>query len=145
MSPRRVLMALAGTLTAIQWPPDAGAQSVLPRNGTVVSGQVGIGVPSANALTVTQSSSRAIVNWGSFSVGQPDSVVFVQPDASAAILNRVTGSAPSTIAGQITGNGQVFLVNPTASRSRRAAPSRSAAASSPPPSTSPMRISTQAA
>jgi len=112
MSPRRVLMALAGTLTAIQWPPDAGAQSVLPRNGTVVSGQVGIGVPSANALTVTQSSSRAIVNWGSFSVGQPDSVVFVQPDASAAILNRVTGSAPSTIAGQITGNGQVFLVNP---------------------------------
>src|SRR4029077_5174078 len=59
-----------------------------------------------------QNSNRAIVNWNSFSVGQPNSVTFAQPGSSAAILNRVTGATPSTIAGQVQGNGQVYLVNP---------------------------------
>ena len=56
--------------------------------------------------------SRAIVNWNSFSIGQSNSVVFQQPGASAAILNRVTGSTPSTIAGALQANGQVYLINP---------------------------------
>jgi filamentous hemagglutinin family protein len=38
-------------------------------------------------------------------------VNFIQPNTSSAILNRVTGGTASTIAGQINGNGQVFLVN----------------------------------
>ncbi|HZR90535.1 MAG TPA: filamentous hemagglutinin N-terminal domain-containing protein [Bradyrhizobium sp.] len=63
-------------------------------------------------MTVNQSSSRAIVDWNSFSVGPNASVNFVQPNAGAAILNRVTGTTSSTIAGQVTANGQVFLVNP---------------------------------
>ena len=36
----------------------------------------------------------------------------MQPSAAAALLNRVTGDTPSTIAGQLTSNGQVFIVNP---------------------------------
>lgn len=90
----------------------AQAQSVLPQGGTVVSGQAAIGAPTSGQLTINQTSQRAIVDWNSFSVGQPNIVRFAQPSGSSAILNRVTGSTPSTIAGQIHANGQVFLVNP---------------------------------
>jgi len=84
----------------------------LPQGANIVSGRVDIGATSPSSLSVVQSSQRAIVNWQSFSVGQNQSVNFIQPGASSAILNRVTGSTASTIAGQITGNGQVFLINP---------------------------------
>jgi filamentous hemagglutinin family protein len=90
----------------------ADAQAILPRGGTVASGQVRIGTPTGNALTINQSSSKAIVDWNSFSVGPNASVNFVQPNSGAAILHRVTGTTPSTIAGQINANSQVFLVNP---------------------------------
>src|SRR3954470_10065569 len=90
----------------------AHAQAILPQGGTVASGQVHIGTPAGNALTINQGSSKAIVDWNSFSVGSNASVNIVQPNSSAAILNRVTGTTPSTIAGQINANGQVFLVNP---------------------------------
>src|SRR5262249_17770275 len=90
----------------------ANAQSVLPQGGSVVGGSATISQPSANSLSINQSSQRAIINWNSFSVGQPNSVTFFQPNSSAATLNRVLGSTPSTIAGQINANGQVFLVNP---------------------------------
>ncbi len=87
------------------------AQSVLPTQGVVTSGAASIQQSGAN-LSVTQTSSRAIVNWGSFSIGQGNGVAFDQPNASSAILNRVTGSTTSTIAGQLQANGQVYLVNP---------------------------------
>lgn len=90
----------------------AAAQNTLPTGGHVVAGSATIGAPAGNTLTVNQGSNRAVVNWNSFSVGQPNAVDFVQPGSSAAILNRVTGGTPSSIAGQINANGQVYLVNP---------------------------------
>src|SRR5579862_9351231 len=104
---------LAGSVVLVSgnW-SDALAQTVLPQGGTVVSGRATVGTPSGGALTIIQNSSRAVINWNSFSVGQTDSVDFVQPGSLSAVLNRVTGSTPSTIAGQISANGQVFLVNP---------------------------------
>ncbi|WP_158498615.1 filamentous hemagglutinin N-terminal domain-containing protein [Martelella endophytica] len=63
-------------------------------------------------MTVRQGSERAIVNWNDFSIGQGNRIDFVQPDVHSAILNRVTGNTRSSIAGAMTGNGQVFLVNP---------------------------------
>jgi len=103
-------LTLAGLMVAV--PAALQAQTVLPQGGSVVSGQARIAAPSTNALSITQNSSKAIVDWNSFSVGPSGSVSFVQPNASSAILNRVTGSTSSSIAGAITGNGQVFLVNP---------------------------------
>ena len=103
---------LAGGAPIAVLTSQADAQAVLPQAPTVVSGQVRIAAPTANGLTVNQASSRAIVDWNSFSVGPNASVNFVQPNAGAAILNRVTGTTSSTIAGQVTANGQVFLVNP---------------------------------
>src|SRR5581483_11147559 len=61
---------------------------------------------------LNQSSGRAVVNWNGFSIGQLNTVNIRQPGASAAMLNRVTGQTPSTIAGQLNANGQVYLVNP---------------------------------
>ena len=89
-----------------------GAQNALPTGGHVVAGSATIAAPVGNTLTINQNSNRAVVNWNTFSVGQPNVVDFVQPNRSAAILNRVTGNTPSTIAGQIAANGQVYLVNP---------------------------------
>lgn len=102
------LLASAALLAA----QAAEAQAVLPQGGKAVDGSVVITPTSTNVTTVTQTSNRAIVDWTSFSVGQGDAVRFVQPDAQAAILNKVTGNTTSTIAGQITGNGQVYLINP---------------------------------
>jgi filamentous hemagglutinin family protein len=112
-SARRIGMGvLLGGTSLLALTVQAAAQAVLPQGASVASGQVRIGTPSGNSLTINQSSSRAVVDWNSFSVGANASVHFVQPGAGSAILNRVTGTTSSTIAGQITANGQVFLVNP---------------------------------
>ncbi|WP_160118284.1 beta strand repeat-containing protein [Pannonibacter phragmitetus] len=108
--PTRLTAWLASTALVLQ-PAAAMAGDGLPTGGQVVSGPVAIGV-SGPVMTVTQGSDRAIVNWHGFSIGAGNSVHFVQPDVSSAILNRVTGSATSTIAGALTGNGQVYLINP---------------------------------
>ena len=82
-----------------------------PVGGTVVGGQATIAEPAAGQMRVTQSSSRAIVDWRSFSIGAGEAVRFVQPSSSSAILNRVTGNDPSSILGTMSANGHVFLVN----------------------------------
>ncbi len=83
----------------------------LPVGGSVVAGSAAVSA-AGNVLTVSQSSQRAVINWQSFDVGSAGKVVFNQPNADSATLNRVTGAAPSTIAGAISANGSVFLVNP---------------------------------
>ncbi|UHC17159.1 filamentous hemagglutinin N-terminal domain-containing protein [Methylobacterium currus] len=105
------LVAALLASTALVGIAPARAQG-LPTGGRVVSGGVTIGTPANGALAITQSSQSAIVNWQGFSIGQGNRVDIRQPDAQAAILNRVTGSTPSTIAGQLNANGQVYLVNP---------------------------------
>ena len=104
------LVALLAS-TALAHATVAPAQS-LPSGGQVAAGSATIGTPSAGALTINQTSGSAVVNWQSFNVGKANRVTFVQPDANAAILNRVTGETSSTISGQITANGQVYLINP---------------------------------
>ncbi len=84
----------------------------LPTGPTVVHGSVGITTPGAGNMAIRQSSQSAIVGWRGFSIGGGSSVDIRQPSTSSVILNRVTGETPSTIAGRLTANGQVFLVNP---------------------------------
>ncbi|MDB5466987.1 MAG: putative heme-hemopexin-binding/utilization protein, partial [Phenylobacterium sp.] len=99
--------ALAGSLALVL----ASSAYALPVDGVVVAGQATI-AGTAGALTINQSSQNAAINWQGFSIGQGESVQFVQPSASSVALNRVLGSDPSTILGQLSANGQVFLVNP---------------------------------
>jgi filamentous hemagglutinin family protein len=107
---RLASLASLATASAFTFGP-SHAQNILPSHGVVMSGVASIGQSGAN-MTVNQASPRAIVNWGSFSIGPANGVTFDQPSASSAILNRVTGSTTSTIAGQLQANGQVYLVNP---------------------------------
>lgn len=101
------LLLLAGTaLTA-----PAFAQE-LPSGPSVAAGSVSISNPDAASMTVDQASQQAVVNWQSFSIGPGGSVVFAQPNGQSVILNRVTGNTGTSIAGQLSANGQVYVVNP---------------------------------
>ncbi|WAS05405.1 hypothetical protein LQF76_00505 [Gloeomargaritales cyanobacterium VI4D9] len=84
----------------------------LPQGGVVTQGQAVIQQESATKLNINQSSDRAVINWNSFSIGAPEWVNFQQPSSTSATLNRVTGNTPSSIAGKLTANGQIFLINP---------------------------------
>lgn len=95
-----------GSLNAAGW-----ASGTLPTGGTVVAGS-GTIAQSGSAMTITQASGNMAIDWQSFSIGQGNSVNFVQPSASAVALNRVLGSDVSVIQGALTANGQVFLINP---------------------------------
>ncbi len=86
------------------------APNAMPTGGSVVAGSAAI-TQTANATTINQASQRAAINWQSFNVGSQQQVNFAQPSASAVALNRVTGPDPSQIAGKLSANGQVVLVN----------------------------------
>jgi filamentous hemagglutinin family protein len=87
----------------------ARAGGTLPTGGQYVAGQGSIS-GSGNGLTVTQSSSRGIVNWQSFSIGSGNSVFF--ENGQGATLNRVTGGNLSLIDGSLSATGSVYLINP---------------------------------
>ena len=86
------------------------AGPVLPTGGKVVNGSAVIGAPGAGALTVTQSSSKAILDWSSFSIGAGGKVAF--DNGSGATLNRVTGGSVSSLDGLLSATGSVYLINP---------------------------------
>src|SRR5215469_4484813 len=82
-----------------------------PTGGQVVAGQANIVNQNANSLVVKQASQSAIINWQQFSIGSGQYVQFLQPSSSSVVLNRVVGGSPTSIFGNLTANGQVFLVN----------------------------------
>lgn len=90
----------------------SGAAFAGPAGENVSGGTAIVTRPDANTTIVTQSTDRAVINWGGFDVGAKESVLFSQPDSSAVVLNRVTGTgAPSQINGRITGNGSIYITN----------------------------------
>ena len=81
-----------------------------PVGPSVVHGDVSIAFPNAADLTV-RNSPGAIINWQSFSIGASESTRFIQQNAASAVLNRVTGDQVSSLLGELTSNGRVFLIN----------------------------------
>ncbi|MCP5505391.1 MAG: filamentous hemagglutinin N-terminal domain-containing protein [Chlamydiales bacterium] len=63
-----------------------------------------------NTLTVT-ASDGSVLHWNSFSIGEGEKTIFVQPNESSWVLNRVTGTTPSEILGTLQANGQLLLLN----------------------------------
>src|SRR5262249_5496476 len=82
----------------------------MPQGGTVTAGQAVI-ANETSPLDVTQSSDRAGIDWNSFNVGSSESVNFTQPSSAAIALNRIHDANPSSIDGQLSANGRVWLVN----------------------------------
>ena len=88
-------------------PPTA---NTLPTGAQVTAGTAAIST-SGNTMNVQQSTQRAAINWTNFSIGSNATVNFLQPNASAVVLNRVVGNEQSVINGALNANGQVFLLN----------------------------------
>lgn len=89
-----------------------GALAYAGPTGGIVSVGSGTIDQAGNITTVIQNDQNLVINWQSFSIGADESVNFVQPNASAIVLNRVLGQDPSQIFGPMNANGQVFIVNP---------------------------------
>jgi filamentous hemagglutinin len=68
-------------------------------------------VATQNSLKINQTSNSAILNWSSFNIGATGSVAFSQPTSSSIALNRIFQASPSQIFGNLSANGQVYLVN----------------------------------
>jgi filamentous hemagglutinin family protein len=83
----------------------------LPAGGVVAAGGASISSSGANT-TITQSTPNVAINWQSFSIAAGQGVQFVQPSSSSVALNRVLGADPSSIMGNLSANGKVFLLNP---------------------------------
>jgi filamentous hemagglutinin len=64
---------------------------------------------SGSTLNVTQSTSKAILNWANFNIANGFTVNFIQPSATAEVLNNIWSANPSVIAGKLNANGQVYL------------------------------------
>src|SRR5580704_2436860 len=102
--------ALYATVFGLALTIQARAAGV-PTGPSVVAGQASVSSPSATSTVVTQTTEKAIINWQSFSISSGSSVQFVQPNSSAIALNRVVGPSASEIFGDLTANGQVWIIN----------------------------------
>ena len=106
-------MKAAFLATAIALTLSGGAAYAMPEGGSVASGTVtGLTngtVASGGTLTAT---SDAIINWNSFNIGNGETLNL--NTANYAMLNRVTGTGISTLAGILnqTGTNTAILVNP---------------------------------
>lgn len=104
--PCRILAGLLVFILAL--PPHLLAN---PQGGQVRQGQVRIDA-SPGQLRIHQQSQRAVIDWESFSIDRGEVTRFLQPNASAAALNRVRGDSASRIEGMLRANGNVYLINP---------------------------------
>lgn len=122
---------IAGTTAGVQAITDVSALTANNPNYTVVGsvGKVVVGnaslvldhvvggdstatiATSGKTTTITQTTDKAVIDWLRFSIAANETVTFVQPSTTSIVLNRVTGSEQSVIAGALTGNGRVFLIN----------------------------------
>lgn len=87
----------------------SGAAVALPTNSTAVRGEVT--VERKGSFLNINASNNAVIDWESFSVDKDEHVHIALQDASCRILNRVRGMLPSEIAGHLTSNGSIYLVN----------------------------------
>ena len=94
-----VSLFAAGTLLASTAEPVLA----LPQGGQVAAGDAQI-ASNAAEMAIHQNSQNAVINWQSFNIAAGERVSVLQPNAQAALLNRVLGSNPSEIFGQLQAN-----------------------------------------
>jgi filamentous hemagglutinin len=66
---------------------------------------------SGTTMTITQTTSKAILNWANFNIASGYTVNFIQPSATAQVLNNIWSANETVIAGALKANGQVYLYN----------------------------------
>lgn len=86
--------------------------AALPTGPNVIQGDAQIFLGDSQKMRI-DAGQKAMIEWDSFSIGAEELVHFLQPDAQSLVINRVLGSDPSALFGQIHANGQVWLINPS--------------------------------
>lgn len=81
-----------------------------PAGGNVVHGDANINYGGSNTV-INQNSDKAIINWDSFDINKGENVHFNQNSSSSVVLNRVTNGNPTSIFGNLSANGNVFVIN----------------------------------
>ncbi|MGC8541653.1 MAG: filamentous hemagglutinin N-terminal domain-containing protein, partial [Phycisphaerae bacterium] len=66
----------------------------------------------AGSVTTITAANNTIINYQKFGIPQGNTVDFIQPSASARVLNRIIGPTPTQIDGTLNANGVVYFVNP---------------------------------
>ncbi|MCC6416163.1 MAG: filamentous hemagglutinin N-terminal domain-containing protein [Opitutaceae bacterium] len=107
------LRKFSGIFTSLAMLAGFGVASLRaqPSGGRVTAGGAVI-TGSAGAVTITQATDRAIIDWQAFSSRPGEMVRFIQPDAASATLNRVLSGETSVLDGALEANGRIFLINP---------------------------------
>src|SRR5258708_8753816 len=107
------LAAWTGTKAAgpaLPVPCAAGACGASGPSQFVTAGSA-TAVATQNALKVNQTTNSAILHWSWFNIGANGSVTFKQTTSSSIALNRIFQASPSQIFGNLSANGQVYLIN----------------------------------
>lgn len=89
----------------------AGTTHANPIDGVVAGGGATIS-EVGKKLEVLQTTDRVVIDWRSFSIAPGEQTQFTQPSNSSIALNRVNDVNPSVIAGKLSANGNIILVNP---------------------------------
>jgi filamentous hemagglutinin family protein len=100
------MLLVGAAALAILCGPGALAE---PQGESVVSGSATF--DRSGATTTITAGNKAIINYSSFDVAANETVRFVQPSATATVLNRIQSSHPTNIDGTLQANGIVYLVN----------------------------------
>jgi len=82
----------------------------LPQGGRFIAGQGNVGAAGAATLSITQTSTRGVIDWRSFNIGQGATVTF--NNGTGATLNRVSGGDLTQILGTLRASGSLYVVNP---------------------------------
>lgn len=99
-------------IVSVTWLASFGTQALAAPAGGNIS--FGDGTISQNGVTtsITQNSDRLAIDWESFNIADGEQVIFAQPDAQSIALNQDFSGSASELFGDLTANGQVFLLNP---------------------------------
>lgn len=103
---RKTLSISVLTMAQAQLPIQA-----LPVSETIISGQAQFD-QSAQELNVLQHSDFLHVQYDTFDIASDERVTFTQPNSQSIVINQVLNADPTQIAGQLSANGQLFLLSP---------------------------------
>ncbi len=107
--PRRSLALL--TVAAAMALPIVTAYAGGPIQVANVASGTAAFAQSGSVTTIT-AANNTIINYQKFDIPHGNTVNFIQPSASARVLNRIIGPSPTHIDGTLNANGSVYFVNP---------------------------------
>ena len=120
---RRATQAGLAVAISVAWAAGPPRLSAEPINPVIVGDSAGFGAAAATIgsvsngpgvnVTVDQHAERVFIDWQSFNIDASDNVNFLQGGSQWIAVNRVTGGlGPTTIAGMLTADGHVWIIDP---------------------------------